>query len=90
MPRVSLGRKTYVTDGTRKVSLWPSEAMLLWALMTRPRLTLDDAISLIWPIPDEEPNRPENGVRVRVCGLRKKLREVGVSIRTHHGGWMLA
>jgi len=88
--RVSLGRKPYVTDGFRKVSLWPSEATLLWALMARPRLTVDEAIPLIWPAPDREPDWPEAGVRVRMCRLRKNLAEMGISIKTHQRGWALA
>jgi DNA-binding response OmpR family regulator len=88
--RVSLGRKTYVTNGIKKVSLWPSEATLLWALMTRPRLTLDEAISLIWPMPDHEPDWPEVGVRVRICMLRKKLAEMGIFIQNQQRGWALA
>jgi len=76
-------------DG-RTVSLEPSAARCLLALMFNPYLTTGELSEAIWPDPDEMPDLWIEGMWQRVFRVNRILKPGGVKISSdQNNGWRL-
>lgn len=61
--------------------LRPKEAAIMRALMLRDGVVLrEELYGIVWDNPDDEPEMPDNGIRVRIYNLRKSLAAFGYKI----------
>ena len=88
--RISTEKPFQITDGIRSRHLRPQEAELLFALMNERRISAGDAIELLWPTPDDEPEWAAESLRVYCCRIRRALEPFGWTIRSvWHFGYSL-
>lgn len=70
-------------DGV-KTRLTPFEVIVLWAVMARQHVTIDDLMEMLWPHPDDMPDWWRSVIGKIMCDLRAKLRPSGWGIKKRH------
>lgn len=68
------------------INFTPTERFLVLIMMGRKMLPMPEAVDLLYPDPDDEPEIPENVIRVHMVRIRKKLKAVNsrYSVQTNY------
>lgn len=69
-----------VTKTGGLIGIPEAQGKLLMALMFRPFLSLDEAVEVLWPDPDDQAEMWMVCIRVHMHGIRKILSREGIQI----------
>ncbi|MCK5446441.1 MAG: winged helix-turn-helix domain-containing protein [Rhodospirillaceae bacterium] len=90
VPRITLKPPFRLVAPGRTEPLHPQEHTILLALMLSKYNSAELLAEILWPHPDDMPDTWNDVVSVRVCHLRRKLKDFGWAIPTsNRRGWTL-